>query len=176
MRRGKNSPKGANTNENIRAFSIRVVDEDGSALGIMDTSEALSIAEDRGLDLVEIAPDGKPPVCKLMNYGKFQYEKRRKEKEAKKKQHVVHVKEVRFRPRIEEHDFQTKIKKAKQFLEAKNKLKVTVMFRGREMSHLEFGDQLMVKIVNELDELAVVSSRPKREGRFITAYFMPKTT
>ena len=140
----------------------------------MTSSEALAIAEERGLDLVEIAPDGIPPVCKLMDYGKFKYEKRRKQKEAKKKQHVVHVKEVRFRPMIEEHDFQTKIKRAKKFIEAKNKLKITVMFRGREMTHLEYGDYLMEKITKELEELAVVSSQPSREGRFITAYFMPK--
>ena len=151
-----------------------MVDEDGGALGIMTSSEALAIAEERGLDLVEIAPDGIPPVCKLMDYGKFKYEKRRKQKEAKKKQHVVHVKEVRFRPMIEEHDFQTKIKRAKKFIEAKNKLKITVMFRGREMTHLEYGDYLMEKITKELEELAVVSSQPSREGRFITAYFMPK--
>ena len=151
-----------------------MVDEDGSALGVMSSSEALAIAEEKGLDLVEIAPDGSPPVCKLMDYGKFRYEKRRKAKEAKKKQHVIHVKEVRFRPMIEEHDFQTKIKRAKKFLEAKNKLKITVMFRGREMTHLEYGDILMDKIEKELDELAVISSQPSREGRFITAFFMPR--
>ena len=151
-----------------------MVDEDGNALGIMTSDEALKEAENRGLDLVEIAPDGKPPVCKLMDYGKFKYEKRRKEREAKKKQHIIHVKEVRFRPMIEEHDFQTKIKRARKFLEAKDKLKVTVMFRGREMTHLEYGDILMKKIKEELDEIAVVSSEPSREGRFITAYFMPR--
>lgn len=151
-----------------------MVDEDGSALGVMNSVDALALAEEKGLDLVEIAPEGKPPVCKLMDYGKFKYEKRRKEKEAKKKQHVIHVKEVRFRPMIEEHDFQTKIKRAKKFIEAKNKLKITVMFRGREMTHLEYGDILMEKIEKELEELAIVASKPSREGRFITAYFMPK--
>jgi len=151
-----------------------VVDEDGGALGVMTSVEALAIAEERGLDLVEIAPEGNPPVCKLMDYGKFRYEKRRKAKEAKKKQHVIHVKEVRFRPMIEEHDFQTKIKRAKKFLEAKNKLKITVMFRGREMTHLEYGDMLMDKIEKELEELAVVASKPSREGRFITAYYLPR--
>ena len=140
----------------------------------MATTEAMAIAEERGLDLVEIAPDGNPPVCKLMDYGKYKYEKRRKLKEAKKKQHVIHVKEVRFRPMIDEHDFQTKIKRAKKFIEAKNKLKITVMFRGREMTHLEYGDYLMEKITKELEDLAVISSQPSREGRFITAYFMPK--
>ena len=161
-------------NEEINSSQIRVIDEDGEALGVMTTTEALEIADERGYDLVEIAPDADPPVCKLMDYGKFKYEKRRKEKEAKKKQHVIHVKEVRFRPMIEEHDFQTKIKRAKKFLEAKNKLKITVMFRGREMTHLEYGDMLMDKIKAELEEISVISSNPSREGRFITAFFMPK--
>ena len=173
MRRNKSSNE-TRINEEINSSQIRVIDEDGEALGVMTTAEALEIADERGYDLVEIAPDADPPVCKLMDYGKFKYEKRRKEKEAKKKQHVIHVKEVRFRPMIEEHDFQTKIKKAKKFLEAKNKLKITVMFRGREMTHLEYGDMLMDKIKAELEEISVISSNPSREGRFITAFFMPK--
>ena len=173
MRRNKSS-NDARINEEISSSQIRVIDENGEALGVMTTIEALEIANDRDYDLVEIAPDADPPVCKLMDYGKFKYEKRRKEKEAKKKQHVIHVKEVRFRPMIEEHDFQTKIKKAKKFLEARNKLKITVMFRGREMTHLEYGDMLMDKIKAELEEISVISSNPSREGRFITAFFMPK--
>ena len=173
MRRNKPS-NDARINEEISSSQIRVIDENGEALGVMTTIEALEIADDRDYDLVEIAPDADPPVCKLMDYGKFKYEKRRKEKEAKKKQHVIHVKEVRFRPMIEEHDFQTKIKKAKKFLEAKNKLKITVMFRGREMTHLEYGDMLMDKIKAELEEISVISSDASREGRFITAFFMPK--
>ena len=173
MRRNKPS-NDARINEEISSSQIRVIDENGEALGVMTTIEALEIANDRDYDLVEIAPDADPPVCKLMDYGKFKYEKRRKEKEAKKKQHVIHVKEVRFRPMIEEHDFQTKIKRAKKFLEAKNKLKITVMFRGREMTHLEYGDMLMDKIKAELEEISVIASNPSREGRFITAFFMPK--
>ena len=173
MRRNKSS-NDARINEEISSSQIRVIDENGEPLGVMTTIEALEIANDRDYDLVEIAPDADPPVCKLMDYGKFKYEKRRKEKEAKKKQHVIHVKEVRFRPMIEEHDFQTKIKKAKKFLEARNKLKITVMFRGREMTHLEYGDMLMDKIKAELEEISVISSNPSREGRFITAFFMPK--
>ena len=173
MRRNKPS-NDARINEEINSSQIRVIAEDGEALGVMTTTEALAIANDRAYDLVEIAPDADPPVCKLMDYGKFKYEKRRKEKEAKKKQHVIHVKEVRFRPMIEEHDFQTKIKRAKKFLEARNKLKITVMFRGREMTHLEYGDMLMDKIKAELEEISVIASNPSREGRFITAFFMPK--
>ena len=173
MRRNKLSDN-TRINEEINSSQIRVIDEDGEALGVMTTTEALEIADERGYDLVEIAPDADPPVCKLMDYGKFKYEKRRKEKEAKKKQHVIHVKEVRFRPMIEEHDFQTKIKKAKKFLEAKNKLKITVMFRGREMTHLEYGDMLMDKIKAELEDISIIASQPSREGRFITAFFMPK--
>ena len=173
MRRNKSS-NDTRINEEINSSQIRVIAEDGEALGVMTTTEALAIANDRAYDLVEIAPDADPPVCKLMDYGKFKYEKRRKEKEAKKKQHVIHVKEVRFRPMIEEHDFQTKIKRAKKFLEARNKLKITVMFRGREMTHLEYGDMLMDKIKAELEEISVIASNPSREGRFITAFFMPK--
>lgn len=140
----------------------------------MHLKDAQIIADERGYDLVEVAPKAKPPVCKLMDYSKYMYEVRKKAKEAKKKQHVVHVKEVRFRPRIEDHDFQTKIRKAREFLEAKNKLKVTVMFRGREMSHLEFGTQLLDRIVAELEEVSIVAARPKREGRFMTMFLMPK--
>ena len=173
MRRNKPS-NDARINEEINSSQVRLIAEDGEALGVMTSTEALEIANDRGYDLVEIAPDADPSVCKLMDYGKFKYEKRRKEKEAKKKQHVIHVKEVRFRPMIEEHDFQTKIKKAKKFLEAKNKLKITVMFRGREMTHLEYGDMLMDKIKAELEDISVIASQPSREGRFITAFFMPK--
>ena len=170
----KSSSGEARINEEINASQVRLVAEDGEALGVMTSSEAMLIADERGYDLVEIAPSGDPPVCKLMDYGKYKYEKRRKEKEAKKKQHVIHVKEVRFRPMIEEHDFQTKIKKAKKFLEARNKLKITVMFRGREMTHLEYGDMLMDKIKSELEDISIIASNPSREGRFITAFFMPK--
>ncbi len=170
----KSSSGEARINEEITALQIRLVAEDGDALGVMTSAEAMLIADERGYDLVEIAPGGDPPVCKLMDYGKYKYEKRRKEKEAKKKQHVIHVKEVRFRPMIEEHDFQTKIKKAKKFLEARNKLKITVMFRGREMTHLEYGDMLMDKIKRELEDISIIASNPSREGRFITAFFMPK--
>jgi len=173
LRRNKPS-NDARINEEINSSQVRLIAEDGEALGVMTSTEALEIAYDRGYDLVEIAPDADPSVCKLMDYGKFKYEKRRKEKEAKKKQHVIHVKEVRFRPMIEEHDFQTKIKKAKKFLEAKNKLKITVMFRGREMTHLEYGDMLMDKIKAELEDISIIASQPSREGRFITAFFMPK--
>ena len=161
-------------NDQIRGDQVRLVSEDGEPLGVMHPKDAISIAEERDYDLVEVAPEANPPVCKLMDYSKYKYELRKRDKEAKKKQHTIQVKEIRFRPRIEDHDFNTKMKKAREFLEAKNKVKITVMFRGREMSHLEFGDILIERIVEGVEDIAVVATNAKREGRFITMFLMPK--
>jgi translation initiation factor IF-3 len=120
------------------------------------------------LDLVEISPDAKPPVCKVMDYGKFRYEVRKKEKDSKKKQHIIVLKEIRLRPRTEDHDFEFKIKHARKFLEQKNKVKFTVMFRGREMAYKEFGEQLLDRVVENLDDIAKVETGKKFEGRRLT--------
>ncbi len=132
------------------------------------------MAEEEGLDLVEISPDAKPPVCKVLDYGKFRYEVSKKEKDSKKKQHVVVLKEIRLRPRTEEHDFEFKIKHARKFLEQKNKVKFTVLFRGREMAYKEFGEQLLDRVIETLDDIAKVESEKKLEGRRLTMTMIMK--
>jgi len=130
------------------------------------------MAEAEGLDLVEISPDAKPPVCKVLDYGKYRYEISKKEKDSKKKQHVIVVKEIRLRPRTEDHDLEFKIKHARKFLEQKNKVKFTVMFRGREMAYKEFGEQLLDRVIEKLDDIAKIEMDKKFEGRSLTMTFV----
>jgi translation initiation factor IF-3 len=136
--------------------------------------EALNLAENEGLDLVEVAPDAKPPVCKLMDYGKFKYEISKKEKDSKKKQHVIILKEIRLRPRTEDHDFDFKVKHARKFLEQKNKVKFTVLFRGREMAYKEFGAKLLDRVQDNLEDIAKPESEPKFEGRSLSVTMVLK--
>jgi len=150
------------------------VGDAGEQLGIMETRDALTIAQTKGLDLVEVAPDGVPPVCRVMNYGKFKYSQRKRDKEAAKKQRVIKVKEIKIRPKIDEHDYQTKLRQAWNFLDHGDKVKVTLVFRGREMSHKDLGRMLMERVVQELAEIADPDSRPKEEGMVIIAVFTPK--
>jgi translation initiation factor IF-3 len=131
-------------------------------------SKGIEMAEEQGYDLVEVAPEAKPPVCKLLDYGKYKYEISKKEKEGKKKQHVIVVKEIRMRPRTEEHDFDFKLRHARKFLEQKNKVKFTVQFRGRELAYKEFGEQLLDRVVETLEDIAKVESEKKFEGRSLT--------
>lgn len=154
-----------------------MVDTDGGQLGIMPLREALQLAAERNLDLVAIAPNAKPPVCKVMDYGKYKYEQSKREKEARKNQKTVTVKEVKVRPNIEEHDFQVKLKNARRFLENGDKVKLTVMFRGREITHPELGQRLLLRMAKELEELelASVERHPKVEGRNMLMVLMPKT-
>ncbi len=158
----------------IRAKEIRVVDEEAGQLGIMTPEEALAIARGKDMDLVEVAPTATPPVCRIMNYGKFQYQKSKRAHEAKKNQRQVVIKEVKFRPKTEEHDFTFKKNHILRFLEEGNKAKATVIFRGREMSHQELGRKLMAKLVEELSEIAEVERQPKMEGYALVAIFAPK--
>ena len=137
-------------------------------MGIVALAEAIDIAEREGFDLVEVAPEAKPPVCKLLDYGKYKYEISKKEKDSKKKQHVVVLKEIRLRPRTEDHDLDFKVKHARKFLEQRNKVKFTVQFRGRELAYKEFGDQLLDRVVEELEDIAKVESEKKFEGRSLT--------
>ena len=130
--------------------------------------KGLNLAEEEGFDLVEVAPEAKPPVCKLLDYGKYKYEISKKEKEGKKKQHVIIVKEIRMRPRTEDHDFEYKVRHARTFLEQKNKVKFTVQFRGRELAYKEFGDKLLDKVVETLEDIAKIESEKKFEGRSLT--------
>jgi len=158
----------------IRAKEIRVVDEDAGQLGIMTPEQALTLARSREMDLVEVAPGANPPVCRIMNYGKFQYQKSKRSHEAKKHQKQVMMKEVKFRPKTEEHDFQFKKNHIMRFLTEGNKAKATVVFRGREMTHQELGRKLMDRLVDELKELAEPERPPKMEGYALVAIFLPK--
>jgi translation initiation factor IF-3 len=159
----------------IRIPEIRVIDEEGSQLGVMAPADAMKIAEERNLDLVEIAPNVRPPVCKIMDYGKFKYEQSKKARESKKKQHVTHLKEIKMRPKIEEHDYQFKKRHAEKFLLNKDKVKFTVMFRGREMEHIELGDNLLKRVIEDFSDIAMIEKPPIRLGKIITLILGPRS-
>jgi translation initiation factor IF-3 len=152
---------------------VRVISNDGEALGIMTVPEALARAVSAGYDLVEISPSADPPVCKIMDYGKFKYEKAKKAKEAKKKQHVMHLKEIKLHPKTDEHDFKFKMEHARNFLIKGDRVKVTVVFRGREITHISFGAQMLEKATNVIVDLAQVEMTPKMEGRSLISIFVP---
>ncbi|MCA1791770.1 MAG: translation initiation factor IF-3, partial [Thioalkalivibrio sp.] len=152
-------------NRQIRISPVRVIGDDGEQLGIMPVEEAIEAAEELGLDLVEVAPDSRPPVVRIMDYGKYKYEQARKARHAKKKQHNVHLKEVKFRPGIEAHDMEFKMRHARRFLEEGNKVKATMMFRGRQMAHPELGREVLDQVAKDLEDVSKVESRPKLEGR-----------
>ena len=163
-------------NEEIRDKELRVIGADGDQLGIMTSAAALALAEEKELDLVKIAPNATPPVCKIMDYGKFRFEQLKKEKEAKKNQHVVEVKEIRMSPSIDTNDFNTKIKNAMKFLKDGNRVKVTVRFRGREMAHTSLGADLLKKFGSDCAELATVAKDAKLEGRNMSMFLSPKNS
>ena len=163
-------------NEEIRVREVRLIGDDGEQLGIVSNKEALQIAMDKSMDLVEIAPTAKPPVCKVMDYGKFKYEQAKRDKEARKKQKVVEIKEVKLRPNIEKHDFETKMNNAQRFLREGDKVKVTIMFRGREITHAENGRVLCQRMAKELVEnvaVATVEREAKVEGRNMIMILAP---
>ena len=161
-------------NEEINDREIRLIGEDGEQLGIMSSDEALNIADERGLDLVKISPQAVPPVCKLMNYGKFRFEQSKREKEAKKNQHVVEIKEIRMSPGIDVGDFNTKLKNAQKFLADGNRVKVSVRFRGREMAHTELGKTLLEKFAEQCAEVSTMEKSAKMEGRNMSIFLAPK--
>lgn len=161
-------------NEEIRVKEVRLVDETGEQLGIMATKEALKIALSKGLDMVEVAPNAKPPVCKIMDVGKYKYEQSKREREARKKQRIINVKEVKLRPNIEDHDFEVKTKNAIRFLQDGDKVKVTIMFRGRELSHPELGRDLLTRVAALVKEMATIEKDPKLEGKNMTMILSPK--
>jgi translation initiation factor IF-3 len=169
-----NKPVRVRINEMIRAKEIRVVDEDAGQLGIMTPEAALESARARELDLVEVAPEANPPVCRIMNYGKFQYQKSKRAHEAKKHQKQVIMKEVKFRPKTEGHDFEFKKNHIARFISEGNKAKAAIIFRGREMTHQEIGRRMMDRLVEELKEVADVERPPKMEGYAMVAIFLPK--
>jgi len=160
----------------IREKQVRVIASDGSQKGIIQIEEALALAQEEGLDLVEVAPESSPPVCRIMDYGKFKYLQSKKFQESKKKQKVVQVKEIKMRPKTEEHDYQFKALHVKRFLEEGNKAKVTIMFRGREMEHSFLGENLLTRLIEDVKEVGVVEQPPKLEGRNLTMVLMPKSS
>ena len=162
-------------NEDIRDSEIRLIGSTGEQLGIMSAAQAQRIADEQGLDLVKISPQATPPVCKLMDYGKFRFEQGPREKEAKKNQHVVEIKEIRMSPGIDVGDFNTKLKNAQKFLADGNRVKVSVRFRGREMAHTDIGKDLLVRFAEQCAEVATLDKEPKLEGRSMSIFLSPKT-
>ena len=161
-------------NRMIRIPRVLVVDEDGTQLGVLETSEALAIAEEKGLDLVEVAPTARPPVCRIMDYGKFKYEQSKKARKAKQASHTVKVKTIQFRPKTDEHDYAFKKKHIVSFLEAGNKVKIVMRFRGREISHLDLALEFLNHLVEEIAEYGAPESQPQREGRQISFVVAPR--
>jgi len=166
--------KELSVNEQIKAAQIRLIGSDGSQLGILKTRDALNMAYEKNLDLVEISPQGNPPVCKIMDYGKFKFEKDKKDKESRKKQTTVELKEIKFSCRIGQHDLETKLGHAYKFLSAGNKVKMTIMFSGREMNHTDLGYKLMEQIAESCSEYGSVEKKPSLDGRFMTMFIAPK--
>lgn len=161
-------------NDEIRAREVRLVDQDGAQLGIVSIRDALRLAEEKQLDLVEVAPGAKPPVCRIMDFGKYRYEQSKREKEARKKQRVVNIKEVKLRPNIEDHDFLVKVRNTERFLKDGDKVKVSIMFRGREIVHTQLGQKLLVKLAGEIGDLALVERQPRLEGKNLIMILTPK--
>ncbi|WP_111644655.1 translation initiation factor IF-3 [Paranoxybacillus vitaminiphilus] len=161
-------------NENIRAREVRLIDPNGEQLGIKTKQEALEIAARMNLDLVMVAPNAKPPVCRIMDYGKFRFEQQKKEKEARKKQKVINVKEVRLSPTIEEHDFNTKLRNARKFLEKGDKVKATIRFKGRAITHKEIGQRVLDRFSEACADISTVESAPKMDGRSMFLILAPK--
>lgn len=173
-RRWQDISKEHQVNEAIRAREVRLVGSDGAQLGIKNIREALRLAQEAELDLVNVAPQAKPPVCRIMDYGKYRYEQSKREKEARKKQKVIQVKEIRFSPSIEEHDLQTKLRNVKKFLESGDKVKLTIRFRGREITHQDLGRAILQRMAKEVEEISEIERRPKLEGRNMIMILAPK--
>jgi translation initiation factor IF-3 len=159
----------------IRVREVNLIGNDGEQLGVFPTQEALNMAEEKDQDLVEVAPNSSPPVCRIMDYGKFKYQQSKRAHEAKKKQKIIHVKEVKLRPNTDQHDYDFKLKNAFRFLESGDKVKVLVFFRGREIVHRENGQKLLVRVTETLEDIAVVEQEAKQEGRTLCMIFAPKS-
>ncbi len=158
----------------IRVKEVSVIGDDGESLGTIPTEEAISMAEDRSLDLVEVAPNANPPVCRIMDYGKHKYKASKKAHEAKKNQKVVHVKEVKFRPNTDQHDFDFKLKHVQRFLENGDKAKVVIFFKGREIIHREFGQRVLERVAEKTEDIAIIEQSAKQEGRTLVMILAPK--
>lgn len=169
----RTKPRGPRTNEKIRATQVRVIDSDGQNLGTLSTQEAINIAKQKGLDLIEISPKANPPVCKIIDIGKYKYDLQKKANKAKKKQKTINLKEIKLRPVTEIHDYNFKLKNAQKFLSKGDKVKFTVLFKGREMQHTHLGHELMQRIINDTNDLGKVEVQPKFEGRQIIMIVQP---
>jgi translation initiation factor IF-3 len=160
-------------NERIRVPRVRLIDEDGSQIGVVETEQAMALARDRDLDLVEVAPDARPPVTRLLDYSKYKYEQEQKAKAARKHQQQVNVREIKLRPKIAQHDYETKRGHVERFLRGQNKVKVTIMFRGREQAHPERGRALLDRLFDDISEIAVIEQQPLQEGRNMSMLLAP---
>ena len=169
----RTKPKGPKTNERIRSPQVQVISSDGKNLGTLATQRAINVAKEEGLDLIEISPNANPPICKIIDVGKYKYDLQKKANKAKKRQKIINLKEIKLRPVTEIHDYNFKIKNAQKFLEKGDKVKFTVKFRGREMQHTHLGDKLMLRIINDTAELGKVEVKPKMEGRQIVMIVQP---
>lgn len=181
MRRGRPTrpePKSdePRTNRQIRASSVRVIAEDGEQLGILDIREAQSIADERGLDLVEVSPAARPPVCKLMDYGRYKYSLKKKAADTKRRSHQMQIKEVKMRPKTDQHDLATKVRNAQRFIEEGDGVKLTMRFRGREIIYAESAMEMLFEVARQLSEVAQIRSHPNLEGRNMSMVLVPKTT
>jgi translation initiation factor IF-3 len=161
-------------NNRIRAREVRVISDNGDQLGVMSIQDALKAADEAGLDLVEIAPTAAPPVCRIMDHSRYKYEQEKKEKEAKKKQRIVHIKEIRLGPKIGEHDYRFKLRHLEEFLKKGDKVKITMIFRGREMAHIDLGRRVLDKLTSDISAIGEVEEQPKLEGRFINMVIRAK--
>jgi translation initiation factor IF-3 len=167
-------PSGPRINDAIRAREVRLIDENGQNVGVVSKLDALARAGEAGLDLVEVSPDAEPPVCKILDYGKYKYQEQKKAAEARKHQKTVEIKEIKMRPNIDDHDYETKMKAARRFFDDGDKVKVTLRFRGREMAHMELGMKLLNRVREETTEIAKVEAEPKLEGRQMMMVLAPK--
>ncbi len=174
MNEGPSKNDGPNINEQINAAEVRLIDADGSNVGVVSINEAMDRADIAGLDLVEISPNASPPVCKVMDFGKYKYEAQKKASEARKKQKIIEVKEIKMRPNIDSHDYDVKMRAIMRFFEAGDKVKVTLRFRGREMAHQELGMDLLKKVQADTEEFAKIEAQPKLEGRQMIMVMAPK--
>ena len=161
-------------NDDITVESIRLIDADGEQVGVVSVAEGIGMADEAGLDLVEVSPNASPPVCKILDYGKYKYEAQKKANEARKKQKTIDAKEIKMRPGIEEHDYQVKMRSVRKFLDNGDKVKMTIRFRGREMAHQDLGMRVLDRVRDELDEEVKIEQFPRTEGRLMTMVMAPK--
>ena len=168
------SSDGPRINEMINSRSVRCINPDGEQLGILSIDEAMNKAEELGLDLVELQPNADPPVCKILDYGKHKYQAQKRANEARKKQKIIEVKEIKLRPNIDQHDYQVKMKAVRKFIDGGDKVKITLRFRGREMAHVELGTDLLSRVQEDIDDFARIESMPKMEGRQMTMILAAK--